>query len=394
MPKLPAGRTPSYRLHRASGQAVVTLDGRDHYLGPHGTAASRAEYDWLVALWLANGRTLVRPGAPPPGLTVSELIARYREFATGYYQRDGKPTGELAKIKLACRTLRKLYGTTRAAEFDADGFEAVRRAMVKQGLARTTINYHLGKVRRLLAWGVRKKLIPAEVLVAVKTVGPLLPGREGAREPNPVRAVEEAHVLSVLPHLRPPVAAMVRLQMLTAMRPGEVTTMTTGQVDRSGELWVYRPRQHKGLYRGKLREVVLGPRAVELLRPWLKADPDAPLFSPAEDDAIRQTERREARKTPMTPSQRSRKPKPDGKRRPTSWYDKDSYNRALRRACEKAGVPCWSANRLRHLAATKIRREFGLEAAQVVLGHSHANVTQVYAEVNQERAAEVLRRIG
>ena len=31
---------PSYRRHRASGQAVVTLNGVDHYLGPWNTEAS------------------------------------------------------------------------------------------------------------------------------------------------------------------------------------------------------------------------------------------------------------------------------------------------------------------------------------------------------------------
>ena len=40
-------RLPSYRLHRPSGQAVVTLDGRDHYLGRHGSPASRAAYEWI-----------------------------------------------------------------------------------------------------------------------------------------------------------------------------------------------------------------------------------------------------------------------------------------------------------------------------------------------------------
>ena len=40
---------PKYRRHRASGQAVVTLNGRDFYLGPNGTQASRREHDWLVA---------------------------------------------------------------------------------------------------------------------------------------------------------------------------------------------------------------------------------------------------------------------------------------------------------------------------------------------------------
>ena len=44
MPKL-TNSVPKYRKHRASGQAVVTLNGRDHYLGPHGTKASRIEYD-------------------------------------------------------------------------------------------------------------------------------------------------------------------------------------------------------------------------------------------------------------------------------------------------------------------------------------------------------------
>ena len=48
-------RVPSYRLHKPSGQAVVTLDGRDFYLGAYGTPASKAEYDWPAP------RRLVQP---------------------------------------------------------------------------------------------------------------------------------------------------------------------------------------------------------------------------------------------------------------------------------------------------------------------------------------------
>ena len=47
---------PKYRKHRGSGQAIVTIAGRDHYLGPHGTKASRIEYDRLIMEWLASGR--------------------------------------------------------------------------------------------------------------------------------------------------------------------------------------------------------------------------------------------------------------------------------------------------------------------------------------------------
>lgn len=51
-------------------------------------------------------------------------------------------------------------------------------------------------------------------------------------------------------------------------------------------------------------------------------------------------------------------------------------------------------HQLRHLLATEVRRAFGLEAAQVVLGHSHAAITQVYAERDVARALEVAARIG
>ena len=57
MPKLTRG-LPSYRRHKSSGQAVVTLDGRDFYLGPHGAKVSRAEYDRVIGEWAAYGRRL------------------------------------------------------------------------------------------------------------------------------------------------------------------------------------------------------------------------------------------------------------------------------------------------------------------------------------------------
>jgi hypothetical protein len=55
MPKL-VNAVPKYRKHKQSGQAIVTLNGRDHLLGPHGTKVSKREYDRLVAEWLARDR--------------------------------------------------------------------------------------------------------------------------------------------------------------------------------------------------------------------------------------------------------------------------------------------------------------------------------------------------
>src|SRR5262245_12946982 len=75
-------RIPSYRRHKASGQAVVTLDGRDIYLGTYGSAGSRAEYGRVIAEWTANAGTL--PNAND--LTVVELAAAFRRHAVNYYR--------------------------------------------------------------------------------------------------------------------------------------------------------------------------------------------------------------------------------------------------------------------------------------------------------------------
>src|SRR5574340_12967 len=100
-------RVPKYRKHRARGQAVVSLDGRDFYLGPHGTLASRREYDRLIGEWLAAGRTLPRREAD---LTIAEMAMAYWRFAKGYYQRNGEPTSSMERVKTSLRVLRESYG--------------------------------------------------------------------------------------------------------------------------------------------------------------------------------------------------------------------------------------------------------------------------------------------
>jgi integrase len=96
----------------------------------------------------------------------------------------------------------------------------------------------------------------------------------------------------------------------------------------------------------------------------------------------------------MTPSQAKRERKTKPKRLPGQRYTRDSYRRAIRQACLKAGIPIWHPNQLRHAAATLIRARYGLEAAQAILGHAKADVTQVYAERDLAKAIAVMAEIG
>ena len=391
-----AVRTPSYRLHRPTGQAVVTLSGRDFYLGKHGTPASRAEYDRLVAEWLAAGRQLPRasPGAAPADLAVAELILAYLRHAETYYRKDGAPTKEVANIKLALRPLRKLYGATPAREFGPLALKAVRDEMVRADLCRREVNKRARHVTRMFRWATENELVPAGVHHALKAVAGLKRGRTEARESAPVRPAPEADVDAIRPHAAPQVWAMVELQRLTGMRPGEVVILRGADLDRSGPVWTYTPGRHKTAHHGRERVIFLGPRAQEVVKPWLRPELEAFLFSPREVLEAHMAARREARRTPMTPSQAKRRRVKTRERAPGAHYTTESYGRAIAASCKRAGVDHWHPHQLRHNAATRLRKEFGLEVARVILGHATAAITETYAEVDREKAREVMARVG
>jgi hypothetical protein len=95
---------PTYRRHKSTGQAVVTLDGRDFYVGKYKSKKSRDEYDRLVGQWQANGRRLPAALRPTGGeISVVELIDAYWQHAKQYYVKDGRPTSEQYCFRSATR---------------------------------------------------------------------------------------------------------------------------------------------------------------------------------------------------------------------------------------------------------------------------------------------------
>jgi hypothetical protein len=154
---MPANRkVPSYRQHKAPGQAVVTLGGRDFYLGLYGTEISRREYDRLIAEWLANGRVVPVDAA----LSINEVVLAYWEHAQVYYRKNGQPTDEAAAVRNALRPLVKLYGEEPAAEFGPSKLKAIREKFIAADLARKTVNDNVGRIKRMFKWAVAEELVP------------------------------------------------------------------------------------------------------------------------------------------------------------------------------------------------------------------------------------------
>jgi integrase len=413
-------RVPKYRLHKGSDQALVEIDRRRVYLGRYNSAESREKYRRLVAELMSPSVVAAQvPTAAP--LSVAKIILAYFRFVKTYYVKDGKLTNEVLCIRLALRRLRRLYGRTAAVEFGPKSFKVVRESLIQEGLSRKYVNDSMSRVRRMFRWAVAEELIPPSVFQALSAVPGLHRGRSAAKESRRVAPVAEETVQATLARLPEIVADMVRLQRLAGMRPAEVCIMRPRDIDRSGDVWVYRPPRHKTEHVGHDRVVAVGPRAQEILLRYLARDAEACCFRPSDSEKKRRAALHANRKTPLSYGNRpgtNRVRKPICQ--PSERYTTASYRRAIQRACDKAfphpilsvvkesqlteaqqaelqtwrAGRRWSPNQLRHSAATEIRRRFGLEAAQVVLGHTVPNVTQVYAERDLALAARVAREVG
>lgn len=360
--------------------AVVRIAGKDHHLGPWGAPESRERYDRLIAAWVAAGRP--RPWAGPlgaqarvaGGMIVAELVAAYLEHAATYYQKGGRQTSEMGVVRSAMAALARAHGTTPVETFGPGALREVREILLRRekgrcgagALSRQTVNKYVQRIRGAFRWGVAQELVPANVHHALLAVDGLRRNRTSAPESPGVHPVPQPHIDATLEHLPADVATMVRVQLLTGMRPGEVVTMRGGDIEIQPGAWIYRPAAHKTEHHDRRRAIAIGPRAIELLRPLLLPDLRAPLF----------------------PSRAGR-----------AWTEA-GYRRAITRACDRATlptgdpVPRWNPRQLRKNFATTARARFGLDAAQVALGHAKADTTEIYAELDLQKALRVVREIG
>jgi integrase len=393
MPKL-NHRLPKYRLHKASGQAIVTLNGFDHYLGTHGTDESKQAYQRKVAEWVASGKLGAEKPIPGADFTIDEIFVRFWAHVQGYYVKDGQPTGEQHALLSALTPLVNLYGPTRAADFGPLQLKSVREWMIKNKLSRRLINQRINRVRRMFKWASENAFVNPSVLHGLQAVSALKRGRCEAHDTEPVRPLPQDVFEATLKHMSPEVAAMAQLQWHTGMRPGEVVIMRTRDVDRVPTVWRYRPSTHKTQHHGVVKVVPIGKQGQAVLEPFLRENADEYLFSPQRKMQDWHGRRKQNRKSPMTPSQAAREAKPSPKKAPGPHYTTGSYGQAIAKACKKAGVPVWGPNRLRHSMATRVRNRYGLDYARVILGHRSPSITEIYAEIDQERAIEVMAEFG
>jgi len=358
--------------------------------------------------------------APPDAGTVAGLAKAYMEHVEQHYiGPEGRPSQEPMHIRLALAPLLDLYAALDPADFGPLALQTVRQAMIDADLSRRTVNQRTGMIKRMFKWATAQELIPASTYHGLLAVDGLKRGRAGVREGRTVTPIDETWVRRTQAALPATVAAMVEVQLWTGMRSTEVCTMRPCDIDRRGKVWTYTPAAHKTTHHGHRRVVPLGPKAQAALRPFLDAarKTNAYLFSPAESEADRRAKQHAARKTPLGQGNRpGTNRRADPRRTPGERYDRTAYRRAIERAIGKANrrtradlkrrrvtdpdaiqaalIPHWTPHQLRHTAATRIRREMGLDAARALLGHRSLAIADTYAELDQALAAKAASQFG
>lgn len=349
---------PKYCHHKATGQAYVKIDGKRIYLGKHGSDASRVAYTQALSDWQS------RQTGTPKGLTVGQLCLLFIKHADDYYQQDAEPTGEANNFRKSITYLTALFRSLPVDEFGPKRLKEVRQSMIESGVVRTNINRHIARLKHVFKWGCSEELVPPAVHQALTAITGLREGRSDAVEGDPVEPVPLEDFEKAVNAMTDNVAAICQLLLLTGARVSEIRTMRVGDIDTSGSVWLYRPKSHKNSWRKKDRTIFIGPKGQAVLLPFIGDAVQSDLF------VFRPFDLNEP-------------------------YTLQGLGNSIRRACLKVGVAVWSPGRLRHNAATIINQEFGdIDGARVVLGHSEANTTKIYAEADHRKAAEIIAKIG
>lgn len=323
-----------------------------------------------------GGEPFVCPGVDHP-TSLRALSHLFLGWAEDYYRGpDRKPTGEADQLRYALIPLVEAFGDLPGASFSPGRLRVLRDAMAAEGkLARRTINQRVRRIRQFFRWCEARELIPGGTTAALATIEALKAHRSRAKEPPERGAIDRSTVEATVRHMAPTLAAMVWTCWFTAARIGEVCQIRTCDIDRSRDVWIARPANHKSAHWNIDRVLPIGPRLQDLVRPFLdEGRPTEFIFRPE-----------------RAQQERGRRPRADTR----PCYDSASFGLALRRACAAAGVRNWTSHQLRKAAATRAVETDDMETAALLLGHRDPSLTaSIYARVDLDRALRFARTHG
>lgn len=368
---------------------------------------AQARYrNWLTNEWEA--KNTIRNPLDPNAYTVNKLAAAYREHAATLYRKAGEATSHLDTVNAALDAMTTTYNGLPVDEVGAPEIKRLVDSMIvgadRHGVTRArsiyTVNGRLRIIKQAFRWARLYGLVSKETAYDVSIVPPLRAGRTEAKSPRKVLPVPEAILDATIAAATPTIADMIRALLLTGMRPGELCALRACDVERDGDVWLYRPATHKTEHHGKERIILIGPLAQAILKPYIdrRTKLSEYVFLPAEAHRERLEQCGFGKVMAYQLSRSTFKP--------GRCFKHDTFYGQVCRTCDRAFdadgtkrkaknyTHRWHPHRLRHNAATRVREQFGIEAAKDLLGHSSLSTAMIYAERSMDRMKEIARKAG
>lgn len=311
-------------------------------------------------------------------LKLSELCDLYLAHCRVYYRKpSGRPTREANNVADAMRPLLEIAANLPAIELSPKLLRELQQHQITTStVARTTINARINRVRRMARWAAEMEYLPADLPHKLAIVSPLKRGRTLAPESPGVCCVPwadvEATILALFDEAtkqtvpayklsRIRLATLIEFHWWTGCRPGEACRASKSTIDTSGDVWVFRPDEHKSEHHGHPRVIAIGPKGQDALRPWWDRCTTDWLFCGRSGGPL----------------------------------SENGYGQAVRRVNERNKLRGWNPGQIRHSAGTRLRREAGgLDPVRAQLGHRRTSTTEIYADLDLAKATDLMRRFG
>ncbi len=347
--------------------------------------------------------------------TVGQLFEKYETYfrENAPEVRNGLEHPDLRLIRRAY-TFVQPYSEWPVDSFGPDELNTIKKKMLKhkytigkqqKHYVRRSINDTLKWIVNIIEWGVGRRIIKNETLIAFqKELKPVRMGDKGAIDNIKRQRVTEEEFNKVLGVVTSVLGDMLRLVWYTGMRPYEICEMRPYDILRDDpECWIYIPGrektpvgQHKTTRYGKVKVIPLAGESIDILsRRISDFSSKKYIFTPQDSVAEFREARLKNRKTPMSCGNKSgsnRKKNP--KRKPRAFYTNDSFAKACKRCCRRAGVEEFIPYDLRRTVATKTRAELGKEAAKTLLGHAEQSTTDIYLLEEVQEAMKVAKALA
>lgn len=316
-------------------------------------AKELAKRKWAQALASLNGATSIQ--------TIGHLAVAYKEHVKVHYPKSSDMP---ARIAYALDLLDAVQNEP-VNEFGPLKLQQVREQMIGKDLSVKIVNERTQFIRKMFKWAVGREIVSPEIAYALEQVENLTGREQGVNESTSHTPVPVEVVKKTLPELGQTLQDMVKIQLYGAMRPSELLRMRPCDVVTDGRYWIYNVPKERSKNQARTKEFIrripLSVKIQNILVPYL--------MGTSRNDTFFK-------------------------------YTSASYRRAVTRACDRVfgekSEKHWTPYQLRHTAGTYIRSRLGddgLTASQAMLGHKHADTTEIYARVNTEAATKAAEEL-